>query len=103
VNARSCTATRNTVPLSSRGLPGPPIEFNQEAECLLRGRVLVRVRAVLNAPASWRPAGDGYAGARANVVEAALAVRSARTRKPLAFIQLRAQGKTRSWISPGCD
>jgi hypothetical protein len=102
-NARSCTGTRSTVPLSSRGLPGPPIEFNQESECLLRGRVLVRVRAVLNTPASWRPAGEGYAGARANVAEAALAVRSTRTRKPLAFIQLRAQGKTRSWISPGCD
>jgi hypothetical protein len=103
VNARSCTATRNTLPLSSRGLPGPPIEFEQEAECLLRGRVLVRVRAVLNTAASWRPAGDGYAGARANVAEAELAVRSARTRQPLAFMQLRPSGNTRFWASPRCS
>ena len=102
-NTQSCSATRSSIPLSSRGLPGPPLEYQQDAECGIRGRVLVRVRAVLNRAASWRPAGDGYAGARANVAEAALAVRSARTRKPLAFLQLRAQGKTRSWISPGCD
>jgi hypothetical protein len=101
-STRSCTATRNSVPLSARGLPGAPVEFEQEAECRLRGRILVRVRAVLHAPAAWRPVASGYAGARANVVEAALAVRSARTRKPLAFMQLRPQGKTRFWASPGC-
>jgi hypothetical protein len=102
-NTRSCSATRSSVPLSPRGLPGPPLEYQQDAECGIRGRVLVRVRAVLQTAAGWRPVGDGYAGARATVVEAALAVRSARTRKPLAFMQLRPSGKTRFWASPGCS
>lgn len=102
-STRSCSRTRDSVPLSSRGLPGPPVEFQQKAECGIRGRVAVRVRAVLQSPAAWRPRGSGYAGARANVVEAALAVRSARTRKPLAFMQLGPAGKTRFWASPGCS
>jgi len=102
-NTRSCSATRSSVPLSSRGLPRPPLEYQQDAECGVRGRVVVRVRAVLHTPVGWRPVGEGYAGARANVVEAALAVRSARTGKPLAFMQLRPTGKTRSWVSRGCS
>jgi hypothetical protein len=102
-NTRSCSATRASVPLSSRGLPGPPLEYQQQAECDIRGRVLVRVRAVLQTAAGWRPVSDGYAGARANVAEAAIAVRSARTRKSLAFMQLRPQGRTRFWAAVGCS
>lgn len=102
VNTQSCRATRASMPLSPRGLSGPPVQFQQDAECQVRGRVLVRVRAVLESPAAWRRFADGYAGARADVVEAALAVRSTRTRKPLAFMQLRPQGKTRFWASGAC-
>jgi hypothetical protein len=103
VNTRSCLAVRASVPLSPRGLPGPGIEYQQDAECGIRGRILVRVRARLQTAAGWQPVGDGYAGARANVVEAAIAVRNARTRKALAFMQLRGQGKTRFWAARGCS
>lgn len=100
---RSCTATRATVPLSSRGLPGPPVEFGNEVECQLRGRILVRVRAVLRSSATCRRVQDGYAGARSNVVEAALAVRTQRGRRPIAFIRLGRSGKTKLWTSASCS
>jgi hypothetical protein len=103
--ARRCVAKRVSVPLTPRGLPGPPVLWGKEAECAIRGRVLVRVRAVLQSPASWRERADrwGYVGVRGNVVEAALAVRSERTRKPIALIELDRAGKTRLWVAPGCN
>jgi hypothetical protein len=102
-NMASCSSTRKAVALSSRGLPGPPILFGDGAECALRGRVLVRVRARLQTSAAWRPIQEGYVGAQANVREAKLAVRSERTGKPLAFMELGAAGKTRFWGSRGCS
>jgi hypothetical protein len=102
-SARSCSTTRASVPLSSRGLPGPPVEFGKGVECEIRGRVLVRVRAVLQSSAAWRPVRGGYAGARANVFEAALAVRTQRGRRPVAFIELDRTGKTKLWTVGSCS
>jgi hypothetical protein len=101
-STRSCSATSASVPLSSRGLPGPPVEFGKEVECEIRGRVLVRVRAVLQSSAAWRRVQGGYAGARASVVEAALAVRTQRGRRPVVFLQLDRTGKTKLWTAPSC-
>jgi hypothetical protein len=102
-STRSCSATRASVPLSSKGLPGPPVEFGKDVECQLRGRVLVRVRAVLRTSAAWRRVQGGYAGARANVVEASLAVRTQPGRRPVAFIQLGRTGKTKLWTVGSCS
>jgi hypothetical protein len=102
-NMQSCSATNKSVALSSRGLPGPPVEFQQNAECALRGRVLVRVRATLQTSAAWRPFQEGYAGVQANVREAKLAVRSERTRKPIALLELGPAGKIRFWAVSGCS
>jgi hypothetical protein len=96
---RHCAAVRRSVSLSPRGLPGPPIDWSERASCLVRGRALVRIRAVLHSPASWRRANRSYDGARRNVVEAALAIRSERARSPIAFAELGPAGKTRLWIS----
>jgi hypothetical protein len=101
-DARRCAAARVSVPLSAKGLPGPPVRFDQEADCEVRGRILVRLRAVLEAPTPWRPAQAPYVGARRNVVEAKIAVRSDRTRRPLALLELDRAGKTRLWVSPAC-
>jgi hypothetical protein len=102
-NTQSCSARNALVALSPRGLPVSPVEFAQDAECALRGRVLVRVRARLQTSAAWRPFQDGYAGAQANVREARLAVRSERTRKPIALMELGPAGKTRFWAVSGCS
>jgi len=101
-NVGRCSRARERVPLSSRGLPGPPVRFGTQEECGVRGRVLVRVRAVLQSPTSWLPAAPPYVGARKDVVEATLAVRSERTRRPIALIQLGREGTTKLWTSAGC-
>jgi hypothetical protein len=64
--------------------------------------VLVRVRAVLQSPTSWLPAVAPYAGARKDVLEATIAVRSERARRPIAFVQLGRAGTTKLWTSAGC-
>jgi hypothetical protein len=102
-NFRRCSRARATISLSPRGLPGPPVEFGTHGECGVRGRVLVRVRAVLQSPTSWLPAVAPYAGARKDVLSATIALRSERTRRPIALIQLGRSGTTRLWTSAGCS
>lgn len=97
-----CSSTRDSVRLSPTGLPGPPVPWWERKSCLVRGRVLVRVRAVLQAPATWQRIDATYVGARRSVVEAALAIRSERG-KPIAFVELGPAGKTRLWTSSGCS
>lgn len=102
-DVRRCAPARVSVPLSAKGLPGPPVRFDQDADCEVRGRVLVRLRAVLEAPTAWRRADAPYFGARRNVVEAKIAVRSERTRRPIALLALDRGGETRLWVSSGCS
>jgi hypothetical protein len=102
VHAVRCSAARASVRLSPAGLPGPPVQWSEDRECPLRGRVLVRVRAVLRSPAVWQRIDRTYLGARQAVVEAAVAVRSERTRKAIGFVELGPGGKTRLWVSGGC-
>lgn len=100
---KRCAPSRISVPLSPRGLPGPPIQWAKQATCLGRGRVIVRVRAILQLPVSWQPLiSTSYDGARSKVVEAALAIRSERTGKPIAYMELDRDGKTKLWYSPRC-
>lgn len=101
-DVRRCRAARVSVPLSANGLPGPPVRFEREADCEVRGRVIVRVRAVLEARTSWQPATAPWAGARRNVLKAQIAVRSERTRRPLALLALDRAGSTRLWMASGC-
>jgi hypothetical protein len=103
VDAGRCARARASLPLSAKGLPGPPVRFDTDADCELRGRVLVRLRAVLEAPTLWGRAARPYFGARRNVVEAALAIRSERSRRPIAFAELDSAGKTRLWVSSNCS
>jgi hypothetical protein len=99
---RRCVATRASVPLSPQGLAGAPVAYATEGECAVRGRVLVRVRAVLQSPAPWRRQDRQVVGARRNVVEAAIAVRNQRTRRPIAFMELGRSGTTKLWTSSAC-
>lgn len=101
-HARRCVPSRAVVPLSSKGLPGPPAGWFSEASCSLRGRVLVHVRARLATPAEWRRVDGTYLGARNRVVEASLAIRSERTGEPLAFMRLDSAGRTRLWTGSRC-
>jgi hypothetical protein len=101
-DVRRCARTRVTVPLTAKGLPGAPTAFETYAECQIRGRVITRVRAVLEGAAPWQPDAPPYAGVLRNVVSAQIAVRSERTRKPLGFIEFDSSGKTKHWAAAGC-
>jgi hypothetical protein len=103
VDARRCAAARVSLPLSAKGLPGPPVRFNTDADCELRGRVLMRVRAVLEGPTLWGRAARPYFGARRNLVEATIAVRTERGRRPIALLALDEAGETRLWVSSTCS
>jgi hypothetical protein len=103
VDVRRCVGARVSLPLSAKGLPSPPVRFDTDADCELRGRVLVRLRAVLEGPTLWGRAARPYFGARRNVMEARIAVRSERARRPIALLALDSGGKTRLWVSSNCS
>jgi hypothetical protein len=98
----SCRPARHSLPLSSKGLPGPPTRWRDNVSCSLSGRVLVRVRAVLDNPASWQRVNQTHFGAVRNVAEAKIAVRAEKTRRPLALLELDSRGETKLWTSAGC-
>jgi hypothetical protein len=101
---KRCAASRVSLPLSARGLSGPSIQWAEHGTCLVRGRVLVRVRVTLQSPAWWLiDTSFANVGARSNVVVGALAMRSERTGKPIAYMELDRAGKTRLWLSPNCS
>lgn len=87
VEGRRCRLSTSIVPLTSRGLPGPPVGFEQQAECRLPGRVLVRARVVSS-------------GSR--VTRAELAVRMERSGVPIAYARIDASGSGAFWVSPRC-
>lgn len=102
-NSRRCTPARASLPLSARGLAGPPTRWQKELDCPVHGRVLVRVRSVLQAPASWRRIDRFFHGVRQPVAETKLVVRLQRTGKPVAYMEHAANGKTKLWYSGACS
>ena len=102
VHGARCSAARALIRLAPARLPGPPVQWSEDRQCPLRGRVLVRVRAVLQSPAAWQRIDRTYVGARQTVVEAAVAVKSESTRRHVGFIELGPGGKTRLWVSSAC-
>jgi hypothetical protein len=102
-NVERCARSRTRVPLSARGLPAVPIRWSKQVTCLGRGRILVRVRATLQSPAPWVEQRDGFVGVRSRIVEASIAVRSEQTGKPLAYLELDRDGKTKLWYASSCD
>jgi hypothetical protein len=103
VGSPGCFTSRRSVPLTSKGLPGPPVQWEQTLKCSIRGGVLVRVRAVVQSDGAWLPVNRLYRGARGTVTAASLAVRSARTGRPLAFVTIDRRSKLRVWSAPVCD
>lgn len=105
-STRRCASSRAAVPLGRAGFARPPTAFLSAADCTVRGRVLIRVRAVLNRPALWRrlggELGSAFIGTKVDVDEAQIAVRRARTGSPMALAQLLPGGLTRLWASPSC-
>lgn len=100
-HAARCGPARTLVPLSRKGLAGPPVQWYKALDCPIAGRVLVHVRATLRGPGEWERAG-AYQGAHEPVTEAKVAVRAANTRKPIAYMELTGGKKTKMWYSGAC-
>jgi len=83
-----CSRSKSQVPLSSRGLAGPPVRYQTSVDCTLPGRVLARARVV----------SDGTRVTRADV-----AVRMERSGNPIAYVRITESGSGAFWVSPRCD
>jgi predicted aconitase with swiveling domain len=93
IDARHCRSTSIRVPLTPKGLPGPPAVTNTDAACPTPGRVLVRIRyEYLPGPHA-----KGYVGGRLR--SASLAVRLYKTKRPLAFAKLTLNGTRSQFFS----
>lgn len=99
-NWKRCRSTSAVVPLTSRGLPGPPVEFGQAVRCPSGARVLVRLRAAIDRSPRWRRQGD-VTVASGNLSDATLALRTTGG-KPLALASISA-GRLKLYMAPGCE
>lgn len=101
IGSPGCFTSRRSVPLSSAGLPCPPVRWEQTMKCRVDGGVLVWVRAVVQSSGAWLRVNPLYRGWGV-VTRASLAVRNARTGRPLAFITIDPRSKLRVWAAPVC-
>jgi hypothetical protein len=99
--AGRCFLSRKTVPLTSKGLVGPPVVWAKDYTCTVTGRLVVRIRAEV-AASGWRRIDSDFFGVRTNVTTATLAVRSERTGKPVAYGTLDGAGRTKLWVASSC-
>jgi hypothetical protein len=91
-----CQRVKVRLPLTRRGLPGPPELFGRDHWCPMRGRILVRMRGTY----------DGQ-----KLLTSKSAVRSERTGKPISFGELvwretdddgRERYNSRKWVASHC-
>jgi hypothetical protein len=102
-NSRRCNDASGSLPLSPRGFPGPPTRWAKRVDCVVSGRVLVRVRAELASVARWTRADRWYSGARALVRQAKVAVATQASKRPIAYMEIAGDGTVRLWSSRGCS
>jgi hypothetical protein len=88
-HSRKCRPSRTSVAMSPRGLPNEGSSWGADVECPAPRRVLVRVRATFAADTTWRKIDANYAGGRAPVVDATIAVRTETKRSLVAYLALR--------------
>lgn len=101
VSAKACTKATSRVPLSSAGLSGGGASpFGEEFDCATPRRFVVRVRAVLAAPAALRTRQE-FLATRVPVREAQLTVRTL-TGRPLLYAETFDSGKARLFTAGTC-
>lgn len=101
VSAKACRKATSRVPLSAAGLSGGGASpFGEELDCATPRRFLVRIRAVLAAPAALRTRQE-FLATRVAVREAQLAVRTL-TGNPLVYAETFDSGKARLFTAGTC-
>jgi hypothetical protein len=98
--SRLCTAARR-IPLTRRGLPGPPSLFQAYYDCAARPkRILVRIRAVAAASAPWTRQPPAQLDLQKAVSRAEMRVQAPNGRS-IAYVTI-AGKQIRLWIAPDC-
>jgi hypothetical protein len=88
VSTKQCTWRKGKrIPLLPAGLPAPPDRIERSYRCSTPRRILVRVRAVLSRPASWKSSKGVLSVLSPRVTEAQVAVRTS-SGKPVAFADI---------------
>lgn len=107
INMGRCRASTARVPLSARGLTGgvaSQLQGSDAYECVVARRVLIRVRAVFRAPATFRVRrsfGEPIHETATPAKDVQLAVRT-QAGKPLAYARVSETGKATLFVAPGC-
>jgi hypothetical protein len=102
VNRKRCSWTRAVrIPLSASGLRGPSRLADKPSNCQVTRRLLVRVRAEMERPVSWRILGDTFRVGAA-VSEVRLAIWTQANRRPIAFGVMGRNGQTMLYTSSRC-
>lgn len=99
-----CRQTLTRVPLTTKGLTGfAASPLDDEYQCVVPKRVLVRVKATYRAPTSLRLNRKwGTLEARGVVREGVVAVRT-ETGKPIALATVNESGKARLYVADHCE
>ena len=100
VNRRICRAAKR-IPLGTAGLRGGAADQLGDAyDCQVPRRVVVRVRAILQAPGTLRPH-DAFLLTTAPVTEARIGVRT-QSGRPLAYVSTTQSGRSTIFTGKGC-
>jgi hypothetical protein len=100
--SRRCRPSGSRVPLSRAGLSGGAASPNgDEYDCIVPGRILVRIKAIFRAPASLSRYRFGQLAARGAVQEGYLAIRS-QSGKQIALATVHESGKARLFVGSTC-
>jgi hypothetical protein len=106
INPRRCTRVKTRLPLESHPRTAQPVESNAGCKLLdAPARIVVRLRAVMQAPTRWSPYRDrsgSYLRARGVALQAHLAVGTHPGRKPIAFASFARDGSARFFSVPRC-
>lgn len=97
----SCMAVTSRASLASTGLSGGPAsQFDDEYECVVPAKILVRVRVAFHTSTSVRPR-SGYFTATERIREGTIAIRTL-TGKPIALATAHESGRARLFVGSTC-
>lgn len=103
INRRRCSQLTTRVPLLSEERSVQAVDFSAGCRMLdAPPRIVVRMRAVLDAPGSWSVYRRHYLRMRAKALEAFITVRTHPGRKPIAFGSFARDGSARFYRGPRC-
>jgi hypothetical protein len=101
ISPKRCKASRARVPLSSRGLSGGPLVFEEKYECFPPRSLVVRVRASFRTPTRLKRNSFGFLGTVEGPRQVEFAMRT-RAGRPFVYGSVSDSGKARLFFVGSC-